>query len=124
MFHLIEPKVKDKRWQFAEGERADSLKEDQKREEEWREIERHAKITLHKHERSSSRASGSSRRARREMHRVDAEISEILQAQACYSNAVNAIDKAAKEANHGRELTGEGIDKVRREIEHAQQETG
>ena len=78
IFHIVQPKVREKRWELAEGEIADNLSEEHKRSEKEAEIQRHAKITLHKHERSSSRASDSSRKARREMHRVEAEMSEIL----------------------------------------------
>ena len=78
VFHIIQPKVSEKRFQLADGEIADNLSEEHKRSEKEREVERLAKITFHKHERSSSRASNSSRKARREMHRVDAEISEIM----------------------------------------------
>ena len=115
----MQPKVTETRYQLADGEIADNLSEEHKRTEKEQEMERLAKITFHKHERSSSRASDSSRKARREMHRVNAEMSEILQAQACYSNAVKAIDNAALEANYGKELTGEGIDRVRAEMQAA-----
>ena len=50
------------------------------------------------------------------MHNIDGEMREIAQAQAIYRKAVTAIEKAALAGNHGKELTGEGIDKVRADI--------
>jgi len=47
------------------------------------------------------------------MNRVEAEMSEIMQQSACFTRAVEAIGDAAIAQNHGRELTGEGLDQIR-----------
>ena len=43
-------------------------------------------------------------------------MSEIDQMRMCYSSAVDNIGIAALKANHGKELTGEGIERVRQEM--------
>ena len=56
---------------------------------------RNAKKTLHRHERSSSRASERSHSAKRELQHMQTEIEEAGQTKSMFFDAVDAIDAAA-----------------------------
>ena len=115
-FHIIEPLVRETRWDIYHGENEEQLEEDHKREMDNLQIEKHARRSIHNHERSSSRARDSSRQARRSIIEARTEMNEINQMRMCYSAAVDNIGAAALKANHGKELTGEGIERVRQEM--------
>ena len=72
---------------------------------------------MHNHERSRSRASNSSTRAGKEIVKTQVEIEVIGQKQAQFTDAVSAINQACLAGNHGKELTGEGLDRVRRDMQ-------
>ena len=75
----------------------------------------------HQHARSSSRVSNSSTKANRELDHIEEDIGQNNMIQATYTQAVDAIDQAAIDGNHGKAPTGEGIDFVREEIKQAQE---
>lgn len=109
----MEPLVKEKRWDIYQGPDATLLEEEQKRGAFEREVEHRAKLVNHRHKRSSSRASDSSNKAGQEIARIKEDLKENEQIQSSYTQAVDAIEQAALTQNHGKELTGEGIDRVR-----------
>ena len=53
------------------------------------------------------------------MDHIEEDIGENNMMQATYTQAVEAIDKAAIAGNNGKAPTGEGVDFVREEIKQA-----
>ena len=85
-------------------------------------IDRHAKKTFHKYERSSSRSSASSERAEREGQKLKKEIKKSKQPIKTYIAAEDAVTKAGRDKLNASGLnahiynTGIGIELTRKRM--------
>ena len=119
-FKIIYGIKSEKRIQQYSGVDQELINEQYQREQRDRDMERRAKRTFHKHERSTSRASNSSRKAKDEIEIQESWIEENKQNINAYKGGVDAIQQAAVETNRGKVPTGEGIDLVRQRMKEAQ----
>ena len=112
IFKIIEGKVSEKRLVPFENEES---KRAIQRQEENLEHSKQARKVMHRHNRSSSRASNSSQKAKRTVNQMSTMIESCDDTQQVYQAAVQAIEDAAVGSMGGQRPSGEGMDIVRRE---------